>query len=123
MAASQRRAGIIYFKIDGNPFDAKGNFSYNLGAPKREAIVGADGVQGFKETPQVAFIEGELTDRSDLDLNALVNSENNTVTLQLANGKTIVLRSAWYAHEGTVQTEESNIGLRFEGASGEEVAA
>jgi|SRR5665213_36560 len=117
---SQRRAGILYLKVNGNQYDAKGNFSYNLGAPKREAIIGADGVHGFKETPQVAFIEGELTDRSDFDLAALLALEEATATIELANGKVIILRAAWYAGEGTVQTEESNIGFRLEGKSAEE---
>jgi len=42
------------------------------------------------------------------------------VTLQVANGKTIVLRNAWFAGEGTVQTEEGNIAVRFEGLSATE---
>ena len=51
---NNRRAGRIYFKVDGTQYDAKGKFSYNLGLDKREAIVGADGVHGYKSTPQVA---------------------------------------------------------------------
>ena len=26
-----RRAGILFFKVDGAQYDAKGNFTYNLG--------------------------------------------------------------------------------------------
>jgi hypothetical protein len=118
---SQRRAGIVYFKIDGSIQDAKGNFTYNLGKNKREAIVGADAVHGFKETPQVAFIEGEITDRGTLDLEALVTLDDITATLELSNGKVFVLRNAWYAGDGNVQTEESNIQIRLEGKTGEEV--
>jgi predicted heme/steroid binding protein len=58
-----RRAGRIYFKVDGTQYDAKGSFSYNLGADKRDGIVGADGVHGYKAMPQVPFIEGAVTDR------------------------------------------------------------
>lgn len=119
---SQRRAGIIQVQINGEVYDAKGNFTYNLGRPMREAIVGTDTIHGFKETPQVAFIEGEFTDRANLDLEALVTMQDATVTLSLANGKVVVLRDAWFAGEGTGNTEEGNIGVRFEGASGEEVA-
>lgn len=118
---SQRRAGTLYLKINGITFDAKGNFTYGIGNPKREAIVGADGIHGYKETPQVAFIEGEITDRSDLDLAALTNTDDITATLELANGKIIAVRNAWYAAEGHVQTEEGNIQLRIEGKSGEEI--
>lgn len=117
-----RKGGIIQFQLNGVLQDAKGNFTYNLGRPKREPLVGADGVHGYKETPQVAFIEGEITDRGTLDLNGLVTMKDATVTLELANGKVIALRDAWYASEGTGNTEEGNIGVRFEGASAEEVS-
>lgn len=118
---SQRKGGIIQFQANGVSYDAKGNFTYNIGRPKREAIVGADGVHGFKETPQPSFIEGEITDRASLDLEALVKLKDATVTLGLANGKTVVLRDAWYAGEGTGNTDEGNIGVRFESGEGDEV--
>lgn len=118
---SQRRAGILFLKVDGTQYDAKGSFTYNLGVPKREAIVGADKVHGFKESVQPAFIEGEVTDSSSLDLKTLLQLDGVTATLELANGKVIVLRNAWYAGDGNVQTEEGNIVLRIEAESGEEV--
>ena len=111
MASKTRRGGTLSLTVNGVRQDAKGSFSYNLGLPKREAIVGADSVHGYKETPQAPMIEGEITDRGDLDLAAFVQTTDATVTLQLANGKTIVLRNAWFAGEGTVQTEEGNIVL------------
>lgn len=119
--ADQRRGGIIFVKIDGAIQDAKGNFTYNLGSPMREAIVGADKVHGYKETPQVPFIEGEITDRVDLDLAALTKIKDATITLELANGKVITLREAWFAGEGTGNTEEGNIAVRFEGIQAEEI--
>ena len=119
---SQRRAGIIQLQVDGEIFDAKGNFTYNLGRPVREAIVGMDTTHGFKETPQVAFIEGEITDRGDLDLASLITIDESTVTLALNNGKTIALRDAWFAGEGTGNSEEANFPVRFEGVSAEEVS-
>ena len=121
MAAQTRVAGIIALKVDGTPYLAKGNFTYNLGKPKRDAIVGADTTHGYKETPQVAFIEGEITDRSDISLESLVTLKDVTVTLELGNGKVIALRNAWYAGEGTFNTEEGNGQVRFEGLSAEEI--
>lgn len=118
--ANQRRAGIIHIKMNGEAQDAKGAFSYNLGRPKRDAIVGSDSVHGYTETPQVKFIEGAITDRGSLDLEALVTGEDLTITLELANGKTIVLGEAWWAGEGTVSTEQAEIPVRWEGAECEE---
>ena len=101
--------------------DAKGNFTYNLGAPKREALIGADLViQGYKEMGQVPFVEGEITDQRDLILSDFLNLENTTITLELANGKVVTVRNAWYAADGNVQTEEGNIQVRFEGIEAEE---
>jgi len=119
---SNRLSGLINFKVNGELQQAKGNFTYNLGQVKREAIVGADRVHGYKALPQVPYIEGEITDSSDYDLEALQNVDDATITLELANGKTVVLRDAWYAADGDVQTEEANIQIRFEGLSAEEVS-
>lgn len=119
--AGQRRGGLIFVKANGEQLDAKGSWSYNLGRPKRDAIVGADGVHGYKEVPQIAFIEGEITDRGTLDLEALVALKDATITLELANEKVVVLREAWFAGEGTGSTDEANIAVRFEGLSGEEI--
>jgi len=108
-------------QVNGEVYDAKGSWSYNLGRPMREAILGSDTVHGYKETPQVAFIEGEITDRSSLDLARLVTMTDATVTLELANGKVIALRDAWFSGEGTGNSEEGNISVRFEGSGAEEI--
>lgn len=122
MASAHRRAGVLFVRIDGTQYDARGNWTYNLGAPKREAIVGADGVHGFKEMPQTPFIEGEVTDARSLDLEALVTASEVTATLELANGKTVLLRDGWYAADGTVGTEQGNVQVRIEGLSAEETS-
>ena len=118
----QRRGGIIQIKVDGILYDAKGSLNYNLGRNKREAIVGADGIHDYKEMPQVAFIEGEITDRGNLVLTDLLDASNATVTLLTGNGKTIVLKDAWFAGDGNVATDEGNITIRFESANAQEFA-
>lgn len=118
----QRRGGTIYFKVGGKAYDAVGNFTFGLGTPKREGLAGPDGVHGFKEMAQVPFIEGEVRDRADLKLRDLFGAVDESVQLELATGKVIALRSAWYAGEGTGATEEGTIGVRFEGMGAEEVA-
>lgn len=120
---TNRIGGIIELKVNSSIYSAKGNFTYNIGRNKKEGVVGADRVHGYKEMPQVPFIEGEITDKSNLDLEALATLDNATVMLRLANGKLIVLRQAWNASESTGNTEEGNIPVRFEGMSGEEVGA
>lgn len=117
----ERVGGIISLKVDSNQMWCKGNFSYNLGIPMREAVIGADFVHGFSEKAQAAFIEGEVTDHLALDLAALAQVKNATITLELGNGKTILLRDAAFAGEGTGNTEEGNVAVRFIGREGEEI--
>lgn len=116
-----KRAGIIHLKVNGTVYDAKGSFNYHPSVPKREAMVGHDTTHGYKELPTVPFIEGEITDKSDLDIVSFFNLTSATITLELANGKVFVLRDAWYSGDATIGTEEANIAVRFEGLSGEEV--
>lgn len=117
----QLKGGIIQFQADGATYDAKGAFTHNIMPAKREAVVGSSGVHGFKQTPQVPYIAGKITDDGSLDLKTLFSMTNATVTLQEANGKTVMLRGAYYAGSGEVETDEGEIDIRFEGKSGEEV--
>lgn len=120
--AQERVGGIIQVQVNGEVYKAKGDFTYNLGRGKREAILGVDAVHGYKEMPQVPFIEGEFTDGSALNVNSLLELTGATVTLSAANGKVVSLFDAYFASEGTVNTGEGNIGVRFEGSRAEEVA-
>ena len=57
-----RLAGIISLSLDGVDPGMRGRFYLqSLGTPLREALGRSpDSVTGFKETPQVPFIEGDL---------------------------------------------------------------
>ena len=112
-------AGKISFKIDGTIYPAKGSFKCNPGRDKKEMIVGSDGVHGAKSMPQVPFIEGKITDRAALDIEKLLDSDDVTATVELANGKVFALYGAVYAADGSLDTEEGEIDLRLEGLSGE----
>lgn len=117
----ERIGGIIFIKVNGEQYKAVGSFTYNLGLPKREVMVGASGIDGYKEMPQVPFVEGQIRDESALSVESLRKISNATVTLELANGKVIVIREAVEASDGNGTTEEGLLDVRFEGKSGEEV--
>lgn len=116
-----RLAGVHTLQVDGVTVNVVGNWTYNLGVAEREALVGPDGVHGYKETNRVPFIEGEIRDRAEIDIKALASTSGATVTLGLANGKVIMLRNAWAAGEWTGNTEDANLPARFEGQSAEEI--
>lgn len=113
--------GLLEFRVGGVVQRAKGNFTFNLGAPKRDAIVGSDSVHGYKEVPQMPFVEGEITDNVDLSITDLINTTQENVILTLRNGKKYSWPDAWYAGDGNVQSEEGNITVRFESVEAQEI--
>jgi predicted heme/steroid binding protein len=118
---SNKIAGKIYFKVDGHQYHATGSFSYGLGGSKKETMSTSDHEHFFKEKAKVPFIEGEIIDKNTIDVATFLELDGVTVTAELANGKSIVLRDAWQVGEGDVNGEEGKIPFRFEGKSAEEV--
>ena len=118
---SKRVGGILFLKVDGEGFQAKGEFTYNINPVKRESVVGQDGVHGYKEEPKAIFFEGSITDSDELDLEGFQKITDATAILELANGKVIQFREAFYAADGDVTTSEGEIQVRFESISGREI--
>jgi hypothetical protein len=112
--------GIIQVKANGQIYSAKGDFTWNPGIAKTEAVIGTDGVHGWNATPRAALTEGRSTDRGGVR-SVPQASTRATVYLDLANGRAFVLRDACFASDGTGHTDEGNMDVRFEGLSGEVV--
>ncbi len=121
--ANSRIGGIIQLEIEGEQVLAKGEFTHNLGVPKKTMIAGSDSIHGFMEKPQVPFIEGAITDNDELDMEALRRTRDKTITLTMANGKVFVLEKAVEASDGSVKSDEGEAEVRFEGISGREIAS
>ena len=112
--SAHSRGGITVISLDGSVLEAKGDWTYNLGKPKRDAIVGTNKVTGYKTTVQVPYIEGAITDSKDFDHGAFLEVTGATITLQLASGKIVTGNDMWYAGEGSATTGEGEISVRFE---------
>jgi hypothetical protein len=114
--------GVVQLVANGRPLNIKGRWQYNLGRRRGESIMGANGQrQGLREIPQVAFLEGAVTDDSDTRVKDLLGLRGATITLMKLNGKQVVFRNADQVGEGTVETEEGEIALRFEANDAEEL--
>lgn len=116
-----RLGGIMYFKVNGVQHSASGNFTFNTGQNKREAKVTNDGVPGYISRKQAAYIDGMIVNTPDLDLIAFVNLRSETITLELANGKTMVMPNAFYTADGDGTSEEAEVQVRFEAESMQEI--
>lgn len=118
-----RISGMIQFQIDGEVMDAKGDFTFGYGVPKRTAITSTNGTVGYKEEPAIPFVEGMIIDRGTVDLPTLFRTDSATVTLTLGNGKLFALHEAWFAGDGEGSSDEGTVKVRFEGKDAEEIKA
>src|SRR5260364_260741 len=97
------------------------DLSYNVSSVSRESLLGMDGVHGYKETPHAGFISATLRDAGGLtvaDFNAMTNV---TVTVELANGKTVVGRNMWTVETQETKAAEGTFEVKWEGPFVEEI--
>lgn len=118
-------AGKFTIACDGIAYYASGVFKYGAGFNKRESVIDSKGsVVGFKSTPNAPYISGELIDNSSIAISDISNMANSTITLDLANGKQIVLRGAYSTNDNGLEVDtDGKITIKFEGQSLEEVPA
>jgi hypothetical protein len=109
--------GTAFLKVDGNQYPLRGNFTVSPGAVERTMIAGQDYVHGFTEVPRVPFIEGDLSTLPSVLFDTLEQMVNVTVTAELLNGRTYVLKEAAYIRPADINTREGMARVRFEGTS------
>ncbi len=119
----QRVAGIAFFKVDGNLFPLRGNFTVSPSAVERTGIAGQDYVHGYSELPRVPYIEGDLTTLPSLSLEDIEAMVDVTITAELANDAVYVLKEAWCRSALEINTREGQFRVRFEGTTCEELLA
>ncbi|MGO4379743.1 MULTISPECIES: phage tail tube protein [Telluria group] len=118
---TNRLAGIAYLNVDGKTYMLAGDLGYKVSKVARETLTGQDRVHGYSEKPVAGEITAKLRDAGGLtvaDFNAMTNV---TVTLELANGKTVVGRNMWTVDDQTVETTEATFEVKWNGFSVEEV--
>jgi Phage tail tube protein len=118
---AQRIAGTAFFKVDGNILPLRGAFTVSPSSLTREGISGQDYVHGYSEMPRVPSITGDVSTTPDLSMETLELMTNVTVTAELANGKTYVLREAWCKSALENATREGQMKVTFEGVSCDEL--
>jgi hypothetical protein len=118
---AQRIAGVAFLKVDGAIYPLRGNFTVSPSSLERAGISGQDFVHGFSEMPRVPYIEGDVSLVPELSMDDVEAVVNSTVTAELANGKTYVLREAWCRAALELNTREGQTRVRFEGVSCDEI--
>ncbi len=109
-------AGTAFFSADGVRYRLVGEAKYRTSGETREAKNGADGFHGFKAKPQNGMIEVKVRDSGDVHLAVFNAMTNATITLELANGKTVIGRNMFRSGEpAEADAEEAEVLLMFEG--------
>lgn len=112
------RAGIVKVSLDGQRIDVKADgIRYGFGGAKLTEILGGDDFHGFSGETAPAYIEFSITDHKKLDVEALLNAQDVTVTAVLFNGKTLVLSMASNTSDRTGQSSDGAISLRYVGTA------
>ena len=114
--------GVLSLKADGVQFSVGGTMSISINSWTREAVVGATGVAGYKETAHAPRIEFQAIADPSLDIDAIQKVTDATVQVELSGGRKAVLRNAWTAGDVTLDAIEGTVDMAFEGLSGDWVS-
>lgn len=116
---TNRLAGTAYLSISGIAFMVVGDTSYDVAKAVRETAAGQDGIHGYIEKPKAPHIAATCRNSAGLDVAALNDMTNESVVLELANGKVITGNAMWTVGEDTeVDNNEGTFKIRFEGFQG-----
>ena len=118
MADTTRRlAGTAYLFVDGTSYMLAGDFMYSPTKVERETLIGMDAVHGYSEKPAVAYVSGKIRDSGGLKVSSINAMSDVTVTVELANGKTIIARNAWTIEPPVVNTVDGTFDVRWDALS------
>ena len=113
--------GTAFVKVNGAQYPVRSNLTVSPNAFERTMIAGQDYVHGFTEVPRVPFIELDVSTIPGLSFEQMEQSVNVSVTAELLNGRTYVLKEAAYIRPVDINTREGMGRIRFEGTSCEEL--
>jgi hypothetical protein len=119
---AQRIAGIAFLKVDGSLYPLRGNFTISPSALERAGIAGQDYIHGYSELPRLPVISGDVSLVPDLSMDDVEAVVQATVTAELANGKTYVLREAWCTSALELNSREGQVRITFQGVSCDEIS-
>ncbi len=117
---TNRLAGVAYLTVDGTNYMLAGDFTYSVSKVSRETLTGQDRVHGYSEKPVAGKMSCSVRDAGGLSVASFNAMTNVTVTVELANGKTIVGRNMWTVEPQEVKTAEAIFEVKWEGFSVEE---
>ena len=115
---AKRLAGTCYVKVNGEQLELSGSMTCSMNTKNKEALVGVNGVAGFKETAVAPKIKGTFFIGSDFPLSDIVDGTDLTVTAELANGSVFTLSDAFVTGDVEYSADDGTAEIEFTGING-----
>lgn len=120
MANRNQVVGQVTITVDGDRLPTSGEATLDIGGAARENVPGDYEAGAFKETTQPSRCEVTLLYKGAVNLSAIRNIDNATITLTTDNGKSWLMRNA-YSTEPPNFGQDGKAKVMFEGPPAEEV--
>lgn len=121
MANKNQVLGQVKVKIDGDLLETDGQSTIELGGPSREAVEGDYQAGAFKTKTMPSKVEATLLLKAGLDIVALRDIDNATLTIEADIGGTYIVRNAYVAEVISFTTSDGKAKLVFMGPPAERV--
>lgn len=119
---AQRIAGTAWLKVDGAIYPLRGNLTVSPSSVERAGLAGQDYIHGYSELPRLPAVSGDVSLDPLLSMDTVEATVDATVTCELANGKTYVLREAWCTSALDLNTREGTVRVSWQGVSCDEIS-
>ena len=124
MAQFEDVGGVHKMYIDSVMFLLKGDPEYDIGGTKRTVLRGSDGLMhGSKKEVTGSRISGTTTNTSELDIAALRETNDATITLECPNGKVVSFPHCVFTGDPTVTGSEGEVSFEFTGDVATEIVS
>jgi Phage tail tube protein len=123
MSTVNRIGGTMSIRVDGQQYEARGNFRVKGMAYSREGVAGQDFVHGYIETPIVPEISGDWSIGAQLSIQSIENITNSTAVAALANGVTYTLANCWAKSGSVIDCHDGKVEVVLQGLTLSELGA
>ena len=113
----KKTAGTCYIKVDGDQLAVTGGVEVPLTNIEREAFSTSAGVF-YSEKDVIPYVKLEAIIPKDFPREKITQSDDMTVTAELANGSVYVLSGAFLINPAALKGDEGKAELEFNGEKG-----
>lgn len=113
--------GAATIRVDGEELLTEVGATLNVGGFEREAQMGANGVQGFRQTPVAPTVQCTVRHTANTDIVKLAGITNGTLLFEADTGQSWMLRGAFVTEPPELDAGEGSFELNFSGMGLERV--